>query len=64
MKINLKMTNLRKNNLNSKSIGLQLVDKMDQITFDRIGEKSLSNIKYNLNIQFKLKSFCKNKIYK
>ena len=42
------MPNQRKNNIKNKKIGLRLVDQMDQITFDRIGKKSISNIKYNL----------------
>ena len=48
MKINRKIPNLRENNVKNKKFGLRLVDQMEQITFDRIGKKSISNIKYNL----------------
>ena len=37
----------KNNNYDYSNIGLKLVDQMDQLTFDRIGEKSIKNIKYN-----------------
>jgi hypothetical protein len=40
------MTN-KKNNYDYSNIGMKLVDQMDQLTFNRIGEKSIKNINYN-----------------
>ena len=36
-----------KSNYDYSNIGLKLVDQMDQLTFNRIGEKSIKNINYN-----------------
>ena len=38
----------RNNNVTYEGIGLRLVDQMDQITFDRIGQMSISNIENNI----------------
>ena len=38
-----------KSNYDYSNIGLKLVDQMDQLTFNRIGEKSIKNINYNEN---------------